>query len=130
MKKFWASYIFILIPFVILVITKAIMHKPSDILLSTDWSIASFMIVAQSVNVIISSKTEKKYFDTDGVAILIGVVLIFLCLCIGVYAYSLSAPGYISGLAQIFMFVFSSIWLLSAYIAVEKIINKQKKNSL
>lgn len=119
MKKFFASYIFILIPFVVLIVTRGVVAQFDGILTSTDWSIASFMTIAQCMAFIITNSNSYPNLSRYGLSIFVGITIIFLILCIGVYAYSLSNPqSYISS-GQPIVFVFSSIWMMAVYKADE-----------
>ncbi len=115
MKKFFSNYIFILIPFVVLVVTKGVVAQFNDVFTSTDWSIASFMIVAQCMSFIITNLKDYSNHSKHGLNIFIGITIIFLILCIGVYAYSLSNPLSYVAYGQPIMFVISSIWMMAVY---------------
>ncbi|MCG9542880.1 hypothetical protein AB4455_23945 [Vibrio sp. 10N.261.46.E12] len=115
MKKFLASYIFILVPFVILLVTKLATSKPMEILTSTDWSVASFMMIAQSLGIIICDSNGSKNINSQGLLIFIGLTIILLILCGGVYAYSLINPESVFSYIQPVIFALSSFWLVIAY---------------
>lgn len=119
MKKFFSSYIFILIPFVVLIVTRGVVAQFDGIFTSTDWSIASFMIIAQCMAFIITNSNSYPNLSRYGLSVFVGMTLIFLILCIGVYAYSLSNPqSYISS-GQPIVFFLSSIWMMAVYKADE-----------
>ncbi|KJF98825.1 hypothetical protein UB34_06140 [Photobacterium leiognathi] len=120
MKRFWANYIFILIPFLVLIITKLVMSKFEEVLTSTDWSMASFMIIAQSLGTLIIG-THKKGININGLLIFIGITIMLLIVCLGVYAYVLTRSDVISGYIQIVLFIISSIWMAAIYKAEEYI---------
>ncbi len=69
-KRFWANYIFIFIPFIVLLITKLVISKPIEVLTSTDWSVDSFMIIAQSMGLIITESYGQKEINKNGLLIL------------------------------------------------------------
>ncbi|HCZ9568041.1 TPA: hypothetical protein ACGGCQ_003571 [Vibrio cholerae] len=116
MKKFFSNYIFILIPFVVLIVTKGVVAQFQGVFTSTDWSIASFMIIAQCMSFIITN-SQKSYPNLNkyGLNIFIGITIIFLILCIGVYAYSLYNPSSNIAYGQPLMFLISSIWMMGVY---------------
>ncbi|OEF18821.1 hypothetical protein A145_13800 [Vibrio splendidus 5S-101] len=119
MKKFFSSYIFILIPFVVLIVTRGVVAQFDGIFTSTDWSIASFMIIAQCMAFIITNSNSYPNLSRYGLSVFVGMTLIFLILCIGVYAYSLSNPqSYISS-GQPIVFFLSSVWMMAVYKADE-----------
>lgn len=121
MKRFFASYIFILVPFVVLIITKLVISKPEDVLVSTDWSIASFMIIAQSMSVIVSDNFGNKRINLHGMIIFVGITIILLVICLGVYAYAIAKPNMLTGYFQVGLFILSSIWMCGIYKASEYI---------
>jgi len=115
MKKFFSNYIFILIPFVVLIVTKGVVAQFQGVLTSTDWSIASFMIIAQCMSFIITNLQSYPNLSKYGLSIFIGITIIFLIVCIGVYAYSLSNPTSYIAYGQPLMFLISSIWMMGVY---------------
>lgn len=115
MKKFFSNYIFILIPFVVLIVTKGVVAQFQGIFTSTDWSIASFMIIAQCMSFIITNLQNYSSINSSGLNIFIGITIIFLILCIGIYAYSLSNPSSYIAYGQSLMFLTSSIWMMGVY---------------
>lgn len=115
MRKFFSSYIFILIPFVALMVTKFLVSKPQEILLSTDWSVASFMIFAQCINLVVSENFGNKSINSNGLAIYIGITIIQLIICLGAYVYMTVRPDVSGGIAQIVLFILSSVWMCGVY---------------
>lgn len=115
MKKFLSSYIFIFMPFVVLIVTKGVVAEFEGILTSTDWSIASFMIIAQCMAFIISNLDNYPKVSKHGLVIFVGITLIFLILCMGIYAYSLSHPESYVSYGQVVMFLLSSFWMMVVY---------------
>lgn len=115
MKKFFSNYIFILIPFVVLIVTKGVVSQFQGVLTSTDWSIASFMIIAQCMSFIITNSHHYPNLSKYGLSVFIGITIIFLILCIGVYAYSLSNPLSYIAYGQSLMFLISSVWMMGVY---------------
>ncbi|PUZ81488.1 hypothetical protein DC357_13700 [Vibrio vulnificus] len=119
MKKFFSSYIFILIPFVVLIVTKGVVAQFQGVLTSTDWSIASFMIIAQCMAFIITNLHNYPNLSKYGLSIFVGITIIFLILCIGVYAYSLSHPSSYVSYGQSLVFLLTSVWMMAVYKADE-----------
>lgn len=115
MKKFFSNYIFILIPFVVLIVTKGVVAQFQGILTSTDWSIASFMIIAQCMSFIVTNLQNYPNINISGLNIFIGITIICLIFCIGVYAYSLANPSSYVAYLQGVMFLISSIWMMAVY---------------
>ncbi|WP_273060420.1 MULTISPECIES: hypothetical protein [Shewanella] len=89
--------------------------------MSTDWSIASFMIIAQSIGVIVSDNFGNKKVSSSGMIIFVGITIILLVICLGVYAYAIAKHNEITGYIQISLFVLSSMWLCGIYKASEYI---------
>ncbi|PSV11692.1 hypothetical protein C0W59_19365 [Photobacterium kishitanii] len=125
-KRFWANYIFIFIPFIVLLITKLVISKPIEVLTSTDWSVASFMIIAQSMGLIITESYGQKEINKNGLLIFIGITLILLIVCLGVYAYVISRNTLFAGLFQIILFIFASLWMAGIYKATDYLEKKSK----
>ncbi len=115
MKKFFSNYIFILIPFVVLIVTKGVVAQFQGVLTSTDWSIASFMIIAQCMSFIITNLQSYKNISKYGLSIFTGITIVFLILCIGVYSYSLSHPSSYVAHGQPLIFLIGSIWMMGVY---------------
>ncbi|MDO6708126.1 hypothetical protein [Photobacterium sp. 1_MG-2023] len=115
MKRFFSNYIYIIIPFLALMITKFLILKPEDIILATDWSVASFMIFAQCMNLLITDNIHNKNISKLGVAIYIGISVSLLIICLGVYVYVTVYQNFLGGILQIITFILSSIWMMSVY---------------
>ncbi|EKX8513196.1 hypothetical protein MWS95_005333, partial [Citrobacter freundii] len=64
LKSLLAAYAFVVVPFTLMIIVKASEKKWQEIILSSDWSIASFIIFGQSLtflsSVLISTTKNKK----------------------------------------------------------------------
>ena len=102
-------------PFVVLIVTKGVVAEFEGILTSTDWSIASFMVIAQCMAFIISNLDNYPKVSKHGLVIFVGITLIFLILCMGIYAYSLSHPESSVSYGQVVMFLFCSVWMMAVY---------------
>ncbi|KJG02189.1 hypothetical protein UB35_08585 [Photobacterium angustum] len=125
MKKFFSNYIFILIPFVVLIVTKGVVAQFQGIFSSTDWSVASFMIIAQCMCIIVTNLQNYSNISSYGLTIFIGITLILLIICIGVYAYCLSEPSSYFTYVQPLIFLLSSIFMMGVYKA-DEYLTKQK----
>lgn len=110
MRAIYNSYLFILIPFIILCIIKGVAGKWEDIILSTDWSVASFIMFAQRLGEMMSSISSlKKNINPDVLTTYI-IKIIFVGLMPAVYVYFLmtTSPSLAIGKWQVVIFVYAT----------------------
>lgn len=110
LKSLMAAYLFVLLPFTILIFVKLLDGKWLDVILASDWSIASFIIFGQSLTslssaLVSSSKIKKKYgWELHIAKLFITGIAPSLVL----YIYMLNKPTILLGALQIFMFIYAS----------------------
>lgn len=106
-----ADYIFFLLPFVILFIVRVAQGKSSDLILMSDWSIASTIVYGQLI-VKLSSALASTNRDKKIPAItlyLTGLVCLGLVINVVVYVLMLIMPSVKIGIAQLILFVLASV---------------------
>ncbi|MEQ3528691.1 hypothetical protein [Pseudoalteromonas sp. XMcav11-Q] len=106
-----ASYLFVILPFIILVVVKLAQGQPNSLLLLSDWSIASSIIYGQLI-----VKLTTSLASTDKNKKLPGITFnITLLICLGlainivVYVLMLVTPSQGIGILQLILFFFASI---------------------
>jgi hypothetical protein len=107
-----ASYLFVLLPFIILVIVKFAQDSSSELLLLSDWSIASSIIYGQLIvklttALAATNKSKKMPGITLNITLL---VCLGLTINIVVYVLMLIMPSQNIGIAQIILFIIASIF--------------------
>ena len=122
-----ASYLFILLPFVILVIVKFAQDQSSELLLLSDWSIASSIIYGQLIvklttALAATSKPKKMPGITFNITLL---VCLGLAINIVVYVLMLIMPSKGIGFIQLILFTVASV-IHFIYGSVVFHINKDK----
>ncbi|EOW6721407.1 hypothetical protein [Cronobacter sakazakii] len=110
LKSLMASYLFILLPFSILILVKSIDLKWLDIILASDWSIASFIIFGQSLtslsSALVASPNNKKKEGWEWYVAKLFITGIAPSMVL--YIYMLKQPSVFLGILQILMFVYAS----------------------
>ncbi|HBX7333494.1 TPA: hypothetical protein MIB89_27580 [Klebsiella pneumoniae] len=105
-----ASYLFILLPFSILILVKLIDKKWLDIILASDWSIASFIIFGQSLtslsSALVANSGNKKREGWEWYVAKLFITGIAPSMVL--YIYMLKQPSTFLGILQILMFVYAS----------------------
>ncbi|ANB21971.1 MULTISPECIES: hypothetical protein [Alteromonas] len=122
-----ASYLFVLLPFVILVIVKFAQDKTSELLLLSDWSIASSVIYGQLIVKLTTalagtSKSKKMAGITFNITLLI---CFGLAINIVVYVLMLVMPSENIGFIQLILFAAASVFHFIYGSAVDHI-NKEQ----
>lgn len=109
-KSLTASYLFILLPFSILILVKSIDMKWLDIILASDWSIASFIIFGQSLtslsSALVASPNNKKKEGWEWYVAKLFITGIAPSMVL--YIYMLKQPSVFLGILQILMFLYAS----------------------
>ncbi|EOV9625520.1 hypothetical protein ACN5OL_001426 [Cronobacter sakazakii] len=110
LKSLMASYLFILLPFSLLILVKSIDLKWLDIILASDWSIASFIIFGQSLtslsSALVASPNNKKKEGWEWYVAKLFITGIAPSMVL--YIYMLKQPSVFLGILQILMFVYAS----------------------
>ena len=103
------SYLFIVTPFILLVLVKVLTGKYDDLLLTGDWSIASAMIYSSSiVNVRSATREYKGKLNEVGLDWFMGVTILMSSISITIYVIALMQPSKLIGVLQIALFVAAS----------------------
>ncbi|KAF0857834.1 hypothetical protein Y888_19460 [Mixta calida B021323] len=110
LKSLMASYLFVLLPFTILFFVKVIDGKWIEVILASDWSIASFIIFGQSLTslssaLVLSPKNKKQYGWELHVAKLF---ITGIAPSMVLYIYMLNKPTVTLGIFQIIIFIYAS----------------------
>lgn len=108
-KAVGTSYLFIITPFILLVLVKFLTGKYDDLLLTGDWSIASAMIYSSSiVNVRSATREYKGKLNEVGLDWFMGVTILMSSISITIYVIALMQPSKLIGVLQIILFVAAS----------------------
>lgn len=110
MRELWNAYLFILIPFVMLCVIKVTNGNISDVLLSTDWSIASIIIFAQSLSSVpkVIVKSKQNINGDELTSYIIKVLFVGILPSFYLYFLMHTEPSFGGGVCQIIMFVYAS----------------------
>ncbi len=124
LKSLMASYLFILLPFSILILVKSIDLKWFDIILASDWSIASFIIFGQSLtslsSALVASSNNKKKEGWEWYVAKLFITGIAPSMVL--YIYMLKQPSVFLGILQILMFVYASYRYFIDGLACKKLV--------
>ncbi|EOG5395481.1 hypothetical protein ABKW18_16515 [Enterobacter ludwigii] len=124
LKSLMASYLFILLPFSILILVKSIDLKWFDIILASDWSIASFIIFGQSLtslsSALVASPNNKKKEGWEWYVAKLFITGIAPSMVL--YIYMLKQPSVFLGILQILMFVYASYRYFIDGLACKKLV--------
>lgn len=106
-----ADYIFYLLPFVILIIIRISQNELSNLILISDWSIASTIMYGQIIvklsSALASTQKEKKIPAIT--LYLTALVCLGLVVNVVVYVLMIVTPSFGIGIFQIILFIFSSV---------------------
>ena len=124
LKSLMASYLFILLPFSILILVKSIDLKWLDIILASDWSIASFIIFGQSLtslsSALVASPNNKKKEGWEWYVAKLFITGIAPSMVL--YIYMLKQPSVFLGILQLLMFVYASYRYFIDGLACKKLV--------
>lgn len=106
-----ADYIFYLVPFIILLIIKLAQEAPLDLLLISDWSIASTIMYGQLIVKLSSALASTNKNKKIPAITLYLTILVCLGLVVNVVVYVLMIimPSVNIGIAQLSLFLMASI---------------------
>lgn len=108
-KAVGASYLFIVTPFILLVLVKVLTGKYEDLLLTGDWSIASAMIYSSSVvNVRNATRSYKGKLSEVGLDWFMAATLLMSSVSIAIYVVALMEPSKLVGSLQVGLFIAAS----------------------
>ncbi|RTO43334.1 hypothetical protein EKN74_25435 [Enterobacter ludwigii] len=118
-KRLVSSWYFIMLPFAILIAIKIYSGSILDIILVSDWSIASFIIYGQLISQITASSISIKHITDHGLEYYVTKRIAFgLTSNIVVYILISLKPNIYLGLTQFLLFVFANIRYFSDNIAI------------
>ncbi len=102
------SYIFIVIPFLVMITVRLLIGDWQNIIMTSDWSIASAMIYSTCMfNVWNSTKgltindLSLKWFMVKA--------LTLICINIAIYCVMLLKPSFVAGVIQVLIFFFATV---------------------
>ncbi len=108
-KAVGTSYLFIITPFILLVLVKCLTGNYEDLLLTGDWSIASAMIYSSSiVNVRNATREYQGKLSEVGLDWFMGVTILMSSISITIYVIALMQPTKLIGVVQVVLFVAAS----------------------
>ena len=123
LKSLLAAYAFVIVPFFLMIIVKATEKKWQDIILTSDWSIASFIIFGQSLtflsSALISTSKNKKREGWEWY--IAKVFLTGIGPSLVLYTLLLVKPSLIIGLGQIVIFIYASYRFFVDGLAAKKL---------
>lgn len=118
-KRLVSSWYFIMLPFAILIAIKIYSGSILDIILASDWSIASFIIYGQLISQITASSISIKHITDHGLEYYVTKRIAFgLTSNIVVYILISLKPNIYLGLTQFLLFIFANIRYFSDNIAI------------
>jgi hypothetical protein len=110
LKFVGTSYIFIITPFIVLILVKVLLGNYEDLLLTGDWSIACAMIYSSTVvNLRNATNTYKGQINNASVDWYMAITILMACISISIYVVALINPSYLIGVVQIVLFFAASI---------------------
>lgn len=109
-KAVGTSYLFIITPFILLVLVKCLTGNYEDLLLTGDWSVASAMIYSSSiVNVRNATREYQGKLSEVGLDWFMGVTILMSSISITIYVIALMQPSKLIGVVQVVLFVAASL---------------------
>jgi len=110
LKSALTSYMFIFMPFLALVLVKGTNGQWADLLIASDWSIASAMIYSSSVITVRgATRNYKGNVDETGLDFFMAKTLCMALFSVIIYVLVLINPNPIIGYFQIALFIFASL---------------------
>ncbi len=105
-KTAFTSYLFVVTPFLILIVVKALTGKFEDILITGDWAIASAMMFSTSYFTV---KNALSYYkgdlDKTGLDLYLTFTLVLAFISLTVYVIMLMHPkNYAAAIVQVILF--------------------------
>lgn len=108
-KTLWADYIYIFVPFFLLIAIKLYTGNFDEIITSPDWSLASTLIIGQSQSKIIRATiSSRKKVNDAGIYYYFAKSFLLTIISLLTYVLMLVKPIYFLGIFQIIYFTFAS----------------------
>lgn len=124
-KRLVTSWYFFILPFVILISIKIYTSSLVDVLLVSDWSIASFIIYGQLISQITANSISIKNVVDHGLEYYVTKRIVFgLTANIVIYVLMSIKPNIYLGIIQIVLFVFSNLRYFSDNLSIYDLKNK------
>ncbi|MBW9464617.1 hypothetical protein [Enterobacter roggenkampii] len=119
LKRLVSAWYFILLPFAILIFIKLYSMNLIDVLLVSDWSIASFIIYGQLISQITVNSINLKNVADHGLEYYVNTRITF-GLTSNIVTYILMAlkPNIYLGVLQIILFIFANIRYFSDNLSI------------
>lgn len=109
-KTVATPYLFIVTPFILLILVKVLTGKYEDLLLTGDWSIASAMIYSSSVvNVRSATRKYKGKLNEISFDWFMATTSVMSAISVTIYVVALIQPNKWIGFLQILLFVVASL---------------------
>lgn len=127
LKSALTSYLFIFMPFLALVLVKGSSGEWDDLLIASDWSIASAMIYSSSIITVRSAtRNHKGCINDTSLDFFMAKTLCMALLSIIIYVLVLVKPNPIIGYFQIILFIFASL----SYIKYGRLSYRMQTNTI
>ncbi|EKN5093107.1 hypothetical protein ACRBEF_15595 [Yersinia proxima] len=118
-KRLVTSWYFFIVPFVILITIKIYTSSLIDVLLVSDWSIASFIIYGQLISQTTANSISIKNVVDHGLEYYVTKRIVFgLTANIVIYVLMSIKPNIYLGIIQILLFIFSNLRYFSDNLSV------------
>ncbi|MFV8760147.1 hypothetical protein ACSMDK_25095 [Yersinia enterocolitica] len=118
-KRLVTSWYFFIVPFVILITIKIYTSSLIDVLLVSDWSIASFIIYGQLISQTTANSISIKNVVDHGLEYYVTKRIVFgLTSNIVIYVLMSIKPNIYLGIIQILLFIFSNLRYFSDNLSV------------
>ncbi|AKE61461.1 hypothetical protein PU088_003312 [Citrobacter farmeri] len=119
LKRLVSAWYFILLPFAVLIFIKLYSMSLIDVLLVSDWSIASFIIYGQLISQITANSISLKKVADHGLEYYVTKRIVFgLTSNIVIYILMALKPNIYLGVLQILLFIFANIRYFSDNLSI------------
>ena len=119
LKRLVSAWYFILLPFAVLIFIKIYSMNLIDVLLVSDWSIASFIIYGQLISQITANSISLKKVVDHGLEYYVTKRIVFgLTSNIVIYILMALRPNIYLGVLQILLFIFANIRYFSDNLSI------------
>ncbi|EOC9227477.1 hypothetical protein ACJCFQ_003266 [Enterobacter hormaechei] len=119
LKRLVSAWYFILLPFAVLIFIKIYSMNLVDVLLVSDWSIASFIIYGQLISQITANSISLKKVVDHGLEYYVTKRIVFgLTSNIVIYILMALRPNIYLGVLQILLFIFANIRYFSDNLSI------------
>ncbi|MDD9177064.1 hypothetical protein PVK63_19690, partial [Aliivibrio sp. S2TY2] len=103
-------YVFIILPFIALILVKGFTGNWGDLLVTSDWAVASAMIYSSSIiNVRSAAKEYKGNINELSLDWFMSITIFMATISVVLYVLVLLVPSTALGIAQILLFIYASL---------------------